>query len=438
MIKKIIVLLCCLPAVVSAQQPGWHLLDLEKDSVYGIGITRAYQELLRHKTPDTVIVAILDAGIDTLHEDLNAVLWRNPGERPGGEDHDRNGYRGDLFGWNFIGGPAGQLTKESKEYPRVYYQYKDRFEHLSGENQVKRRDRELYRQWLRSKELMKPADSVPPPVYRDSVVQDDYRDLKDRYYGNADLTGDPYFHGTHVAGIVGAVRDNGIGMDGIADAVKLMGIRVVPNGDEHDKDVALGIRYAVDNGAHIINMSFGKPVSPERKWVEDAIRYANKKGVLIVAAAGNDRTDVDKKPHYPTPFYIKGKGRKRAPNMISVGASGPVEKLLVAPFSNYGKNTVDVFAPGMFIYSTMPDNGYRSLQGTSMAAPVVSGIAAVLKSYYPHLKAKEIKAIIEASVQKVESPVTVPGNTGRAPLSEISRTGGIVNAYEAVKLAEQR
>lgn len=438
--KKLTMALGLLVPVLSfaQQQPqpqNWHMLSKDVDKVYGVDVVRAYNELLKGKTPKTVIVAVLDGGIDTLHEDLSANLWRNPKERPGDVDLDGNGYKGDVWGWNFLGG-AGQVTKESIEYQRVYYKYKDQFANITDEKQVKKKDLQHYRSWVLSKSLLKPADSVAPVDYRGKEVKDDYFNIKDRFYGNANLMGNPYFHGTHVGGIIGAVRGNGKGMDGIADAVKLMGVRVVPDGDEHDKDVALGIRYAVDNGAQIINMSFGKRVSPERKMVEDAIRYAEKKGVLLVNAAGNEGTDIDSLPHYPSPFHMKGTGR--ASNMITVGASGSTEKGLIASFSNYGDQTVDVFAPGVAIYATIPENKYSPLSGTSMATPVVAGVAALIKSYYPDLTAKQIKSIIEQTVTKIDFPVTKPKSGGKkVPMTELCRTGGIVNAYNALVMAEK-
>lgn len=425
----------CLPLAMFGQKQEWHLQSRDLDKVYGTEVTRAYTELLKGKTPVPVIVAVLDGGIDTLHEDLKANLWRNPKEKWGAQDLDGNGYKGDVLGWNFLGGANGQVTQESSEYQRVYFKYKAQFENVKSEKDVKKKDRQHYLSWILSKSLLKKDDTAAPVDFRSKEVNDDYFNIKDRFYGNANLIGDPYFHGTHVAGIIGAARGNGVGMDGIAGAVKLMGIRVVPNGDEYDKDVALGIRYAVDNGAQIINMSFGKRVSPERGMVEDAIRYAEKKGVLLVNAAGNEGEDVDSLPHYPTAFYMKG--NKRASNMITVGASGSSEAELIASFSNYGDQTVDVFAPGVGIYATLPNNKYRPLSGTSMATPVVAGVAALLKSYYPNLTAVQLKRIIEQTVTKIDFPVTQPKSGGKkVKMTELCRTGGVVNAYEALKMAE--
>lgn len=244
-------------------------------------------------------------------------------------------------------------------------------------------------------------------------------------------------HGTHVSGIIGASRKNGLGMDGIADNVKIMMIRAVPDGDEHDKDIALAIRYAVDNGAQVINMSFGKSYSPEKKWVDDAVRYAASKGVLMVHAAGNDAKDLDTSYNFPTPLFLDG---TRPDNWITVGASGPKNddkgNGLTASFSNYGKKEVDVFAPGVKIYSSVPGgNQYQSLAGTSMASPVVAGLAAFLLEYYPALSARQLKMIIEKSAVKLTDKVKTPGTGDEVTFSDISKSGGLVNAYEAIKLA---
>jgi len=213
-----------------------------------------------------------------------------------------------------------------------------------------------------------------------------------------------------------------------------MTIRAVPDGDEHDKDIALAIRYAVDNGARVINMSFGKGFSPEKKWVDDAVKYAQAKGVLLVHAAGNSALNLDTSWNFPTPVFDDG---KRAPNWITVGASGdPKAGGLTASFSNYGKKEVDVFAPGVRIYATVPGgNTYQNLQGTSMASPVVAGLAAFIMQYYPDLSAEQVKLAIEKSAQKPAKKVTQPGSADEVNLSDISKTGGLVNAYEAIKIA---
>ncbi len=267
---------------------------------------------------------------------------------------------------------------------------------------------------------------------RAQVMGDNPAALEYGKYGNNEVVGPDALHGTHVAGIIGADRTNDKGVLGVANDVKIMVIRAVPNGDELDKDVANGIRYAVDNGARVINMSFGKAYSPEKKWVDEAVKYADSKGVLLVAAAGNDNSDVDATPQYPNRISLKGEEYK---NWISVGALNfePGEKM-VATFSNYGKKGVDVFAPGVAIYSTTPGSAYQELDGTSMASPVVTGLAALLFSYFPELTHYQVKDII------LKSAVKIPGqnvSVDEKPVAfqEISTTGGVVNAYEAVKMA---
>lgn len=273
------------------------------------------------------------------------------------------------------------------------------------------------------------------------IVESNYYNFENNRYGNADVKGPDSNHGTHVAGIIGAIRGNNTGMDGVADKVKIMAIRAVPDGDEYDKDVANAIRYAVDNGAQIINMSFGKSLSPQKFLVDDAVRYAQKKGVLLIHAAGNDAVNIDTTENYPTAQYEHtGKTFK---NWIEVGASsygGPDN--FVASFSNFGKLRVHVFAPGQDIYATTPENTYEYLSGTSMAAPVVSGLAAMLMSYYPKMKAKHvIKTILESAVTYEGTKVKLPGadeDDALVDFSELSVTGGIINAYEAVKYAEEK
>ncbi len=265
------------------------------------------------------------------------------------------------------------------------------------------------------------------------IVGDNPSDLKQRDYGNADVAGPHADHGTHVAGIIGADRTNNLGVMGIADAVQIMGVRAVPDGDERDKDVANAIRYAVDNGAQIINMSFGKDYSPQREAVEEAERYALTKGVLLVHAAGNDGKNIDTTANFPAPRFMDG---KEIPNVITVGASARQNTAdLVASFSNYGKATVDVFAPGKDIYATVPGGKYENNSGTSMASPVVAGVAAVLKSYFPKLTYADIKRIIMQSATPYQTQVRQPGGTGMISFTALSKTGGIVNLYSAVKMA---
>lgn len=503
---------------------SWHLLDLKDSGYYGISIDKAYDFVEAKKLKSNpVIVAVIDSGVDTLHEDLKPILWRNPGEIPGnGIDDDNNGYVDDIYGWNFLGGRDGRnVEKDSYEAARVYHRLKSKWEEKDiASSKLSAAETKEYRMWLKAKSDivgnvnplevmqvkrlyrdMKPGDSIirkeigkeeyncrdlanytptsekakrvksmlisictgnnnddisnvmildelegeinkyetvdrAPQEYRNDIVKDNYNDINDRFYGNNNVmvSNSAALHGTHVSGIIGAMRNNGVGMNGVADNVQIMTVRAVPDGDEHDKDVALAIRYAVDNGAKVINMSFGKGFSPEKKWVDEAVKYAQSKGVLLVHAAGNSHQNLDSSYNFPTPVF---EDSSRAPNWITVGASGdPKIGGLTAAFSNYGKNEVDVFAPGVRIYSTVPGgNTYQNLQGTSMASPVVAGLAAFILQYYPHLTPEQVKMVIEKSAQAPGTKVKVPGTDNEADLSSISRTGGLVNAYEAIKLA---
>jgi len=505
---------------------GWHLKDKSTDGIQGISLNQAYGKL-KGKKSTTVIVAVIDSGIDTLHEDLKSVLWKNRKEIPGnGKDDDKNGYTDDIHGWNFLGGNDGKnVNEDSYEAARIYHKYKDKFNTLADESKLSKEDKEIYNQYLRAKDniessateavsnLMflqglytksiradsllraifkpsynghdiasfKPANSketdaksimlvlykgfdmmdannislmkeftdyykglerkaesmeTPPPSYRQDIVKDNYDDINDRSYGNNDIMAAHASHGTHVSGIIAAARNNGVGIDGVADNVRIMTLRAVPDGDEHDKDIALAIRYAVDHGAKVINMSFGKSFSPQKKWVDDAVRYAQSKDVLLVHAAGNDGKNLDSTENYPNPEMADTK--QIAPNFITVGASGdPETGGLAADFSNYGKNKVDVFAPGVKIYSSVPGgNTYAFQQGTSMASPVVAGIAALLRSYYPELSAVQIKYCIENGAVKIADNVQKPGGEEEISFNLLSRTGGIVNALGAVSVAE--
>lgn len=274
------------------------------------------------------------------------------------------------------------------------------------------------------------------------LVGDNFENSSERIYGNNDVAGPDAEHGTHVAGIIAAVRKNDKGIDGVASNVRIMSVRTVPDGDERDKDVANAIRYAVDNGARIINMSFGKSYSWDKAVVDSAVRYAMSKDVLLIHAAGNDGQNNDIEKNYPTKNYTDSAGLNvgQAPGWIDVGASGwNNDENLKADFSNYGKKSVDVFAPGVDINSTVPDSKYEENDGTSMASPVVSGLAALIRSYYPELNALQVKNIIMESVTKVNPRVKVAenGNNKKVPFSDISVTGGVVNAFNALQLAEK-
>ncbi|RYZ21726.1 MAG: peptidase S8 [Chitinophagaceae bacterium] len=498
---------------------GWHLKDKASDGYYGISLDKAYQ-FVKGRSSKTVVVAVIDSGIDTTHEDLRPVLWTNPGEIPGnGIDDDKNGYPDDVHGWNWLGGRDGRNVKvDSDEGARFYHQYKSRFE-SADPSTFSPEDQKLYAEWKRAKasvegdadpneimmlkrmypvlkrgdsliaaELKKPvftgndlktykptgmetqmaysvymsiseqnnkyditnheildelegqlrkgdALTQAPQNYRGDITKDNENDLTDLNYGNNDIMASTPMHGTHVSGIIGAVRGNGKGIDGIADNVRIMTLRVVPDGDEHDKDIALAIRYAADNGAKIINMSFGKNFSPHKDWIDDAVRYAQSKGVLLVHAAGNSSRNLDADYNFPTSMLLDS---TRARTWITVDASGdPANGGLVASFSNYGKKETDLFAPGVDIYATLPGGDtYGNLSGTSMASPVTAGVAAFLLGYYPNLSAAQLKYVIENSVVKNDMKVKKPGTKDMVPFSELSRTGGMVNAFEAVKLAD--
>lgn len=268
-----------------------------------------------------------------------------------------------------------------------------------------------------------------------TIVGDNYSNSSERYYGNNNVVGPDAGHGSHVAGIIAAKRGNNIGLDGVADHAKIMVVRVVPDGDERDKDVANGIRYAVDNGAKIINMSFGKGFSWDKNIVDSAVAYAESKGVLLVHAAGNNSSDNDQIPNYPNDTLWNG--THTATNWLEIGASQPKRKQLATSFSNYGKNNVDLFSPGQDIYSTIPDNKYAYFNGTSMAAPVASGVAALVWSRFPQLTAVQVKKILMESGTPVKGKVVLPGSKRKVKFSELSQTGRLVNAYKALEMASQ-
>lgn len=501
--------------IAQAQTQNWQNMDLQKDSVFGISVEKAYTELLKDKKSKPVIVAVIDSGIDTTHEDLKSVLWVNAKEKRGnGKDDDKNHYTDDINGWNFIGSAKGNVDYDNLELTRIIRQQQKQFGSL---NSVPSKDTAGLYQYkvLRSKYELKlseaqqtlygisrfvgmldtmliklgnnnptaaelqaytpqnPAEAQIKQVvaqqlerfpdfktfrekeldaavahYKEQVqyqlnldydpraiVGDDYNNPTERYYGSGDATGPDADHGTHVAGIIGAGRNNNLGINGIANNVEIMSVRAVPNGDERDKDVANAIRYAADNGARVINMSFGKAYSPNKNVVDDAVKYAISKDVLLIHAAGNDAENIDITPNYPSRVYQNG---DTATAWIEVGASGPDnDETLAAPFSNYGKLSVDVFAPGVGIYSSTPGSHYDYHDGTSMAAPVVTGLAALIRSYYPKLSAVQVKDIIPKSAVKVEHPVTIfeEGQPKAVQMTDLCRTGGVVNAYKALELA---
>ncbi len=506
------------------------------DTYQGISVYKAYNEFIKDKKGKTVVVAIIDSGIDIDHEDLKENLWVNPKEVPGnGKDDDNNGYIDDIHGWNFIGGPNGaNVGPDSYEAVRVYNSLKAKYEQADV-NKLDKKQKKEYDTYVRAKsnvekeiqsaqnslkqitnietriksafdaleiaaegktfdkafldslnvtgnqELnmakniaiqylsgtdLNTIDGIRKQILEDvegdrqnfqrkldysfnasfdprkTIVKDDYTNVNEKYYGNADAEGPDPLHGTHVGGIVGALRGNSLGADGIAPNVKLMSVRAVPDGDERDKDVANAIRYAVDNGASVINMSFGKGFGTHKQVVDEAVKYAASKDVLLVHAAGNSAQNNDITENFPNAVFEKKSGfifkkKQKAKNWIEVGAlSYRSGEDMVAGFSNYGKTMVDIFAPGVQIYATTPDNSYAPLQGTSMASPVVAAVAAAIRSYYPELSAVQVKESIMNSATKISSVVKVPGSkTEKVSFADLSISGGIVNMYEALMYA---
>lgn len=295
-------------------------------------------------------------------------------------------------------------------------------------------------EYIEGKEKAAAAKDEPPAPIREDIIKDEYFIFSDKFYGNNDITGPNARHGTHVAGLVASMPDSNWKVSHLYPGLKIMGIRTVPDGDEYDKDVALAIRYAVDNGAKIINMSFGKSYSPEQDWVDSAIRYAAQKDVLLIHSAGNEFYNLDIKKVYPNTYSPSF--HDTAHNVVTVGASSDpsLNNVLLTDFSNYGAKTVDLLSPGNKIYSTLPgQNNYGYLQGTSMASPIVSHIAAMIRSYFPHLSAIQVKEILMNSVWKPTDPnikYTVPNRDSDKSLLDVCSTGGIVNAANAITLAK--
>jgi len=288
-----------------------------------------------------------------------------------------------------------------------------------------------------SEYLAKLNNEVSPDLEsRKRIVGDDPDILHDKPYGNNVLKFEDAAHGTQVAGLVGAVRGNNYGIDGVADNVRLMIIKAVPNGDEYDKDVTNAIHFAVDHGAQVINMSFGKKISPHKVWVDEAFKYAAAHDVVLVQASGNESQDMDMKPEFPNDMVADGSSTD-ADNVINVGASGmKPDTSLTADFSNYGKKNVDVFAPGVKITSTTKDAETSTDDGTSFSSPIVTGIAALIREYYPSLSAKQVKqAILESATPITDVKVYKPGTKELVSFDTLSKTGGIVNAYRALQIA---
>jgi subtilisin family serine protease len=525
----------CSTVMAQVKAPeNWFNLDSQADGINGVSSEKVYKDLLKGKKSRTVVVAVLDGGVDAEHEDLKDIMWTNQREIPNnGIDDDKNGYVDDIHGWNFLGGKDGRnVNQESLEITRVYGRMKAKYEKIDV-SKLSKADKVEYNRYLAIKKEVETnlqeatenlkqytetktisisafeaadkafgdkaftkenIEAISAGTNRDllvaknillrcqsiglkslkeanefwmsdleegiahyttkvkyqynpdfnprlDIIKDDYNNSYDRNYGNNDVKGPDAFHGTHVAGIIGAIRHNNKGIDGVADNVRIMGVRCVPDGDERDKDVANAIIYAVDNGAQVINMSFGKSYSWDKIAVDKAVKYAMSKDVLLVHAAGNDgkSNDTDHN-NYPTARFDKAGwfSPKKAKNWIEVGAlSWKKGEDAAATFSNYGAETVDVFAPGVDIYSTTPNGEYKNASGTSMASPVTAGVAAIIRSYFPELTAEQVKECIEKSVvSQADMKVIKPGSEDeKVAFSKLCRTAGTVNAFKAVQLA---
>lgn len=481
----------------------WSHLDLIKDSIPGMSVDRAYEELIKGAKGQKVIVGVIDSGIDIEHPDLAPVIWKNTKEIPGNKiDDDNNGYVDDIHGWNFLGNAIHEnyefirLLKKpddgSADYKRALAEYDEKMaEAQAGKQQVdfmKSLEPTILNYLKKSTYTLEDLEAIDTTdeevnaakealirIHKFSsiedfrkritsienyvnaqlkyhfnkefngraVVGDNPEDITDTKYGNNDVIGldkDEALHGTHVAGIIAQVRHNGLGGDGVANNVEIMALRAVPDGDEYDKDIALAIRYAVDNGAKIINGSFGKYYSPHREWVIDAMKYAAEKDVLIVIAAGNETYDIDRINKFPNDSY--NGDPEYSDNVVIVGALNySYDNKMLASFTNYGKKNVDVFAPGVKIYATAPNNEYQYLQGTSMASPNVAGVAALIRSYFPSLTAAQVKQILkDSSIKPTHNVYIIDKATNERiekPFSEFSVSGGIVNAYNALIMAAQ-
>lgn len=478
----------------------WSHLDLAKDTIPGMSVDKAYAELLKDKKGIKVIVGIVDSGVDIEHEDLKSVVWTNAKEIPAnGIDDDKNGYIDDIHGWNFLGDAVNEnlemtrIIKKAddgsatyKEAKKVYderyskaledkkqvdfivntnqsiqnYLKKDVYT-VEDLNAIVTTDNDLNKnKMIMTQILSRSGAGIFDEIkeYREyvydnfdfklnkefegrKIVGDNPEDIKDRKYGNNIVFGpdkEKALHGTHVAGIIAQVRNNNLGGDGVANHVEIMAVRAVPNGDEYDKDIALAIRYAVDNGAKVINGSFGKNFSPNKEWVFDAIKYAGKKDVLLVFGSGNDGNNIDLDVNSNFPRDSKDNKTEFASNVLSIGALTDVYgESVIAPYSNYGKLNVDVFAPGSEIYASVPNNKYKYLQGTSMASPNAAGVAALIRSYYPKLSAKEVKQILMDSGTPLPATVALGESQEKKSVAETSKSGKMINAYDALLMAER-
>jgi len=488
--------------LTEVEKNNWGHLDLVKDTIPGMAVDKAYKELIKGKKGKKVIVAVIDSGIDIDHEDLDGVIWTNTKEVPNnGKDDDKNGYVDDIHGWNFLGDAYDEqleyvrlLASENTSDPR----YAEAQELLNTEEQtwtgrktqydqiaqvVKNSDETLVNHLNKKDYTLEEVNAIKTEdealsqaiqmanrmnvngltlsqaaVEINSALEqinerlnfhfnknfsgrktnDDINNLSDTGYGNGNVkhVKKAESHGTHVAGIIAAERNNGLGANGVANNVEIMSIRTVPNGDEYDKDVALAIRYAVDNGAQVINGSFGKSFSPHADWVRDAIKYASDNDVVFVHAAGNDSNNIDVKRNFPDDNvnFVEVSN-----TYIRVGAlTSKYGSKMVSGFSNYGNKNVDIFAPGSAIYSTFPENEYKAISGTSMAAPAVAGLAALIRSQYPKLSAAQVKQVILDSGLHLTTKVVVGGDASNVkPFAELSKSGKIANAFNALIIASK-
>jgi subtilisin family serine protease len=464
-------------AHTSPPQPylNWQNLDLQKDGVFGISTEKAYEQLLKNKTATTTVVAVIDSGIDTTQQDLKPVLWTDPTDG----SHGRNYIGPETGKEDFI--PMMANTVGDSSYHRILDDYNLHVTRLQtfisqlkesqkvleqivkniGKENPSLEDLKNYRPRNESETGVIGLVLDRMPLYPDferlryyevdhllylgeyhlehalnrttfskadtSISHNSKTDGVDINVSNdpLGLVADPNvmpFHGTHMAGIIAAVRNNGQGINGVSDHARILVIKLFNNIREmRNSDLAAAIRYAADHGARIINMSFGKVFSLHRALVDSAVKYAMAKDVLIIHSAGNDRMNLDSNSFFPSPKYLDG---SIAPAWLTVGASGyRDDSSLPATFSNYGRHTVDVYGPGVQITSTIPNSGTVAWDGTSVVAPVVAGLAALIRSYYPQLTAAQVKDIIVRSVVK------------RKALEDKCISGGVVNAYNALKLA---
>jgi subtilisin family serine protease len=474
----------------------WSHLDLVKDTVPGMSVDRAYNELLKGKKGTKVIVGVIDSGVDVDHEDLKGHIWKNTKEIAGNnKDDDKNGYVDDINGWNFL----GDATNEQLEMTRIVAKGPNTPGYAAAKAEVDQKlaammqqkpqadmffnadkdirthlKKEVYTladlkaitttdaNLIKSRDLMINVAGQAGPTFQEEIkgyvdyvydqvnynlnvnfsgrkTGDNPDDMTSKFYGNGNVKGPDVTtteHGTHVSGIIAQLKNNGKGGDGVVTGnVEILAVRAVPNGDEYDKDIALAIRYAVDNGAKVINGSFGKDYSPHADWVYEAIKYAASKDVLIVHAAGNDSKNIDVEPNFPTDEI---NGAEISDNMLTIGAlNKEYGANLVAPFSNFGIKNVDVFSPGMEIYATVPNNKYKMQQGTSMAAPNAAGVATIIRSFYPKLTASQVKHILMDSGTAIDLTVTLGEQKEKKSFSNACKSGKIVNAYNAVLMAEQ-